>query len=482
MWRSREDLVREVPAIDTSYDVRRGDWLTVLVAVAYIAIARANNSFRNFVFFVFAVTCVVAVARLKMQKAMASLLIFLMLFGVFNSKHARDAINDVTTGPYSGVATVISDPRSVGHATRIVLEIDDDRFVVYAYGPTAWRLNGAKVGEQVVVQGMREKFEPEKQRRWLSQHLKGQFQVQQVFEQRFAASPLLRSAQKIRDLVRTAANSFSYDEQSLFTGLVIGDDTKQSVEMVGAFRKSGLAHLVAVSGQNVAFVLAGLSPFLSRLNRRWRTVMTVLILMWFVVITRVEPSVVRAAFMAGAAFISVALGRPTRTLRLIALTVIAAVVVDPLLTWSVGYFMSVGATLGLCLGAQKIERIIRPLKWMAKSLSATLAAQLGVMPVVVFVFGLPSALGILANVLAVPIAGLVMLIGLPMALFAGVLVKFGLPDVAAIIMLPVRLGVRWVWWVAEIFARLSVSGVLNIALWIVVLVALLALRHRSARV
>jgi competence protein ComEC len=232
----------------------------------------------------------------------------------------------------------------------------------------------------------------------------------------------------------------------------------------------------------VAFVLAGLSPLLRRLNRRWRTLMTILILVWFVVITRIEPSVVRAALMAGAAYLSVAMGRPTRTLRLIALTVFAAIAADPLLAWSVGYFMSVGATLGLCLGAEKLEKIIRGPQWLARLLSATLSAQFGVIPVVIFVFGVPSVFGIVANVLAVPIAGLVMLIGLPLGLFAGVIENLGRTEFATLLMWPVQVGVRWVWWVAEIFARLNVSPVFNLGLWIAVLVVLLALRHRSARV
>jgi competence protein ComEC len=115
-------------------------------------------------------------------------------------------------------------------------------------------------------------------------------------------------------------------------------------------------------------------------------------------------------------------------------------------------------------------------------LSATLSAQFGVIPVVVFVFGVPSVFGIVANVLAVPIAGLVMLIGLPLGLFAGVIENLGRTEFATVLMWPVQVGVRWVWWVAEIFARLNVGPVFNLGLWIAVLVVLLALRHRSARV
>ena len=466
-----------------SSDVNRGDWLTALAALAFVLVTRANGEILALVVtLVVVIVCFFAMRKMHIRQGVALLILIVLIFGAANSWRARQELRDVTTGSYAGIAKVMSDPRNVGYATRIVLEIERDRFVVYAYGSPAWRLAGARVGEQVFVRGYREEFEPGKQSRWVSQHVKGRFQVVSVAEQRFAASPLLRSAQRVRDLVSASASSFNFDERNLFTGLVIGDDTKQSEEMVSAFRKSGLAHLVAVSGQNVAFVLAALSPLLRRLNRRWRTSMTIFILIWFVVITRIEPSVVRAALMAGAAYLSVAMGRPTRTLRLIALTVFAAIAVDPLLAWSVGYFMSVGATLGLCLGAEKLEKLIRGPQWLARLLSATLSAQFGVIPVVIFVFGVPSAFGIVANVLAVPIAGLVMLIGLPLGLFTGVLENLGRSEFATVLMWPVQIGVRWVWWVAEIFARLSVGPVFNLGLWIAVLIVLLALRHRSARV
>ena len=62
------------------------------------------------------------------------------------------------------------------------------------------------------------------------------------------------------------------DDAALFTGLVIGDDARQSPEMISAFRSSGLSHLTAVSGENVAFVLALVAPLLRRCSLRGRLV------------------------------------------------------------------------------------------------------------------------------------------------------------------------------------------------------------------
>ena len=404
------------------------------------------------------------------------------LLGFANSSSAIAELHRVELGQYSGVARVITDPQRVGAATQIVLDISGDRFVVYAYGRPSWRLSNTNVGETIFVSGWRNRLSPIQAQRLVSKHVKGNFEIESVGEQRFIASPLYRSAQRVRRLISNGAESFPFDERSLFTGLVIGDDSKQSQQMVSAFRKSGLAHLVAVSGQNVAFVLTALSPLLSRLHRRTRLVVTLGVLIWFVVITRVEPSVIRAAVMAGVATLSISLGRPTRTLRILALTVIITIFLDPLLAWSVGYFMSVGATTGLCLLSGPLSRVVPGPRWLASLIAATISAQVGVAPAVVFVFGVPAAIGILANILAVPVASLVMLTGLPLSLFAGAISETAFSALGTIVMWPVLIGVRWVWWVAALGERLSATGFANLAMWIVILALILLLLHRDARV
>ena len=462
--------------------MRRIDWLIVFGVAVYLCVTRASKTVCVAILIAVAISCIVARRRSMISRLVASLLILIFVFGAINSQRAINDFANVRLGEYEGYATVMADPQNIGAATRTTLEIGRDRFVVYAYGRPAWRLAGAKVGEQVFVRGLRESFDQGSESRWIAQHIKGKFRLEFVGEQRLVASPIMLSVQRVRDLAKLGSDSFEFNDQALFTGLVIGDDTRQSETMIDAFRKSGLAHLVAVSGQNVSFVLAALSPLLSRLKNRLRIIATLGVLAWFVLITRVEPSVVRAATMAGLAYLSVAFGRPTRTMRLIALTVLLAVIVDPLLAWSVGFFMSVGATCGLCIGAAPLAKLVSRPKWLAQLIGATVAAQLGVMPVVILIFGVPSVTGIIANVLAVPIAGLVMLVGLPMSLFSAAISNLGLGEIGDLMMLPIQVGVRWVWWVAEIFAHLRFEGTVNLALWLGVLAGIIALRHRSSSV
>ncbi len=466
----------------TSYDARRADWLIVLGVGIYLCMTRAELKLGILIFMMVVFACVFGVAKSRLSTKTTWLVAVVLMFGLLNSWRATNDYHRTNIGQYSGIAKIASDPRNIGPATRVTLEIESDRFVVYAYGRQAWRLAGCKMGEQVFVRGYRERFDNQSESHWRAQHIKGNFRVEFVGEDRFLSSPLMRSAERVRKLINKGAQSLGFAERSLFTGLVIGDDTQQSDSMIAAFRDSGLAHLVAVSGQNVSFLLAAISPLVSRLHSRNRVLLVLVLLAWFVVITRVEPSVVRAATMAGLAYLTNSIGRPTRTLRLIALTVLLNLMLDPLLAWSIGFFMSVGATLGLCLGAEWMSQVIRRPKWLGQLVGATISAQLGVMPVVIFVFGLPSATGIIANVLAVPVAGVVMLFGLPLSLVAGLIVDLGLEKLAIALMWPIRIGVWWVWWVAKNFAALRFDGLSNLMLWVAVLALIVSVRHRSSSV
>ena len=103
-------------------------------------------------------------------------------------------------------------------------------------------------------------------------------------------------------------------------------------------------------------------------------------------------------------------------------------------------------------------------------------------PAVIFVFGVPAAIGILANILAVPIASLVMLAGLPLSLFAGAISDTAFAMLGTIVMWPVQIGVRWVWWVAALGENLSATGSVNFGMWVAVLAFILLLLRRDARV
>lgn len=400
--------------------------------------------------------------------------------------HASYQFNQLqrgAVGQYSGYAQVIEDPMRKFGGVQVVLELDGKRYLALAHSVAGRRIAQAEAGNMLFVSGQRSRMPQASVMRYAPRHIVGMFSVSEVREQVFAASPLARSANRLRSTMRRAADVMPRDESALFMGLVIGDDRGQSRTMINAFRGAGLSHLTAVSGQNVAFVLSIFGVYLRRARTWWRFGLSLALIGWFVVLTRAEPSVLRAATMASFGAFAFAKGRDLSGATALACSVIALLLIDPMLVVSVGFWMSSLATLGLVFVTPMIIRTVRGPQWMVHPLATTLGAQAGVVPITLLVFGTAPAISVLANVLAVPVAGFVMLVGMPTALLCGLALNMFGPVVmplCEVAMLPVLMATRWVWWVAVVGDHFSPEGMANVVSWLVIGVFLVVL-HRSVR-
>lgn len=382
-------------------------------------------------------------------------LLVLMIAGCARSVHEWNRVADVRLGPYAGDVIIRSDPRPVGKATQIIVEVDGQRFDLWGYGSVGTRLAQRALGEVVWVSGERRPWPPDSLRRHHIRHVVGRFEVRGIGSSvegpLSRASPVLLAAHRIRIMLDNGSRTLAPRDAALFAGLVYGDDGDQPADMIDRFRRSGLAHLTAVSGQNVAYVLALTAPLVTRLRRPVRWVATLAVLGWFTVLTRFEPSVIRAGLMAAITATIFALGRRSSSRAVLGTAVVVGLLVDPFLAWSVGWWLSVCGTTGLIAITPILAgSLSSPRPWVVHWVTPVLGAQIGVLPVSIAVFGVPNALSIPCNLLAVPVAGLVMSIGLPAALVAGWLPT----SVAHVVMWPLGTGVRWVDTVAELGSRL----------------------------
>ena len=226
----------------------------------------------------------------------------------------------------------------------------------------------------------------------------------------------------------------------------------------------------------MAFALLIASPVLARLRFGPRLAATLAVLGGFALLTRFEPSVLRATAMAAVAATGTAFGRPSSSRRALGLGVAAMVLVDPMLATSLGFQLSAAATAGIVLGARPIERALPGPRWLAAPLSLTIAAQLAVSPLLVATFGPLPVASLPANVLAGPAAGPVMVWGLTGGLVAGLV---GGP-LATALHLPTRLMLTWLEGVALGATRLPLGslGPAHLALAAAGLALLLATRPR----
>ena len=384
----------------------------------------------------------------------------LLCGGFFRSHTEWGEVRKLEPSAYQGTATLISDPQPIGRGVRVVLEIENQRFETWLYGRSARRIERMVAGESIAVVGDRRRLNGNRLRRLQVRHIVGRFEATSTADLDQGAhirqTRFELAANRVREALGDGARILGGEQSALFSGLVYGDDSLQSKEMTQRFRDSGLAHLTAVSGQNVAFVLTVFAPLLTR-TRRWvRLSATLTLLAWFAVLTRLEPSVVRAVTMAAISAVVLAVGGRMKAWQVLACTSVILLLVDPFLLWSVGWWLSIAGSAGLILLTPRITATLArggvgKHPWLLTWVAPTLAAQLGVLPIAALVFGWPSAMSIPCNLLAVPVAGLVMLAGLPVALIAGVLPA----SLAQTIMWPLGVGVHWVDAVAALGQRLD---------------------------
>ncbi|HET6772887.1 MAG TPA: ComEC/Rec2 family competence protein [Acidimicrobiales bacterium] len=354
----------------------------------------------------------------------------------------------LATGPVTAEVVLVSDPEPDGRGgVRVDVRVDGRRLRATARLSAAGALDDRLAGERVAVIGRVQPPGPY-ERLVRHRHLAGRLRVDTVVGWR-PGEGVTRLANGLRRTLAHGAEAMPARQASLLAGITLGDDRAQPADMADAFRAAGLTHLLAVSGQNVAFVMVIAAPLLTRLRFGPRLAATLAVLALFALVTRAEPSVLRAVAMASVAATGAALGRPTSTVRTLALGMAAMLLVDPLLATSLGFRLSVAGAAGIVAGAERLEAHLPGPRWLAAPLSVTLAAQAAVSPLLVTTFGSVPLASLPANLLAAPAAGPLMVWGVAGGLVAGV---FG-GTVADAVHLPTRLMLAWLEGVATAAAR-----------------------------
>lgn len=388
-----------------------------------------------------------AVVAIALRHPSLVLAAVLVVVGV-RSHDAVRALERPAPRIVEGVAQLASDPEQRRFDVQAVLRLDGRRYVASVPLDLAAPVRDRLVGEHVVVRGRVAALRGAPRGWVLSRHLAGRLQVQRV-ERGPPSPPWYSLANALRRNLVAGAGSFDEERRPLYLGMVIGDDRQQSELTEFRFRASGLSHLLAVSGQNVAFVVAVASPLLDRLRRRARTTSTLALLLLFALVTSADPSVLRASVMAGVAVLAVAGGRVAPALRVLALTVTLLMLVDPLMVHSLGFQLSVSATAGLVLLTRPIERVLPGPAWLTLPVAVTLAAQLATAPLLLALVGDLPAGATVANLLAGPAAGAIMVSGMTVGSLAGLVDE----RLAWWLLLPTRWAVAWVDGVAAVVSR-----------------------------
>lgn len=376
------------------------------------------------------------------------LLLIVATFALAAGRAAADrtGLDPPVPGPVSGWASLVTDPAGETQNVEVEVRLDGRHLLASARGEIGRSLARRAAGQRVLLRG---RLSRAPSGGWLTRrHISGLLSIESV-DDVGTGPPWVRLANGVRATLESSAAALPERQRGLFLGFVLGDDRAQPLDVIDDFRGAGLSHLLAVSGENVAFVLVLAGPAMRRLRLRPRWLATIGLIGFFALLTRFEPSVLRASTMAALAATAMMLGREASGLRLLALAVAVLVVADPFLVLAAGFQLSVAASAAILLLSGRIAAALPGPRAVAEAVAVSASAQMGVAPLLVITFGGAPVAGLVANLLAAPAAGPVMVWGIA----AGIAGGLGGQALAAILHLPTRLLIGWIAVVAEQAAR-----------------------------
>ena len=218
---------------------------------------------------------------------------------------------------------------------------------------------------------------------------------------------LLRVLQGIKDTsIATISACLDAPESSLAIGILIGGKQGLGKELMNAFTISGMLQIVVLSGYNVMIVAEAVLFALRRFPKKLSALLAGVTIILFVLLAGAGSSAVRAGLMATLSLLARATGRPYDVVRVLFLTLAIMACVSPLsLVYDPGLQFSYLATFGLILGAPIITRRLLFIRsaFVRELFVTTLAAQFGVLPILLWQTGNLSFVSIFANALTMPV-------------------------------------------------------------------------------
>ena len=227
-----------------------------------------------------------------------------------------------------------------------------------------------------------------------------------------------KTINKVRSNFLEITTSLSGDARELLPGLILGDTRNQSLALSQDMKNSGLTHLTAVSGGNIAILLLAIiwlcQKFRFTIKKQIVTGLFTLII--FALLVRTEPSVVRASLMGAISLLGLFTGTRRHGISALVTTICIALLVDPNLAVSWGFCLSVFATAGLLVFtrpfANKISELVpRIPESLSVLIAVALSAQISTAGLIAGFSGQIILWSIPANLLASPVIPFVTILG-----------------------------------------------------------------------
>lgn len=215
------------------------------------------------------------------------------------------------------------------------------------------------------------------------------------------------------EMVARLSNYISSPASSLASGMLFGNSS-MSKELTTTFRVAGLSHIIVLSGFNIAIVIAAILFVFAFLPLVVRVSLASVVVVLFVMMVGGEASVIRATAMAFVSLLATVLGRAYVARQALMLSLLAIILYEPsALLFDVSLHLSFLATAGIVYGSDVIKILLEkyiPTVSLVELLTTTIVAYLATLPYVMYTFGTVSMYALVANVVALPLVPVSMLL------------------------------------------------------------------------
>lgn len=215
-------------------------------------------------------------------------------------------------------------------------------------------------------------------------------------------------------IIQAQVKALGSPDGQLLSSIVLGRSAVDlPYQIKDLFMQSGLAHILAASGFQIALLLGVVLKLTQRFSSKNRLIISIIVLSFYILLTGAEASVCRAGLMGLATLLGLLTERQVNALGSLFVAGILLLIINPLWMWDLGFQLSFLATLGLIISANQIEQKLDFLfPVIANPLAVTLAANLWVFPLTIFTFKTFPVYSIFVNLITTPFVIIISLGGM----------------------------------------------------------------------
>lgn len=391
-----------------------------------------------------------------------SIVFFSFYINLVNNKYEK--FYNMTEEEINIEAIIISEPRKIEYYTVYNIKSNEKKFILYTNKPNL------EYGMLIKIKG--NFIEPDEARNYKGFNYKQYLKTKKIYGtiksnnieviRKNNIDIISKTSNEFRKhIIKVANNILPEETQGLLIGLLIGDKIQISEELKENFRNSNLSHILATSGTHISYIILGITYILSRskIPKRSSYFLIDLILIFFIFVVGFSPSIVRASIMGILLISSKIFYRKADMLTSMATSLIVILIYNPFCILDIGLQLSYLGTLGIVVFNKPISKYliekVHLLHKISEILSITISAQILIMPIVALEFNTVSLTFLLSNIIAVPLAGIIILFGY-LIIFIGMISLNVVKNIAIILNILLKILIN----ISEIVSKIPFSNIL----------------------